>query len=78
MHASRLAAPQFLVRRIAGLLRKAQVGTQTQNWKTFLGVGIGSLVAGVAYRRMVKAFPQYWDERVRRRRPRAPPAAAAC
>ncbi|GAB4814373.1 hypothetical protein N2152v2_001419 [Parachlorella kessleri] len=41
-----------------------QVTSQTENWKTFIAVGIGAMVAAVAYRRAIKNFPKIADERV--------------
>ena len=41
-----------------------QVTTQTENWRTFIAVGIGAMVAAAAYRRAIKHFPKIADERV--------------
>ena len=41
-----------------------QVNSQTENWKTFIGVGIGAITAAISYRRSIKLFPRYADERV--------------
>ncbi|GAB4814374.1 hypothetical protein N2152v2_001420 [Parachlorella kessleri] len=40
-----------------------QVNSQTENWKTFIGVGIGAITAAISYRRAIRLFPRFADER---------------
>ncbi|KAL4448828.1 hypothetical protein ABPG77_007545 [Micractinium sp. CCAP 211/92] len=40
-----------------------QITSQTDNWKTYIGVAGGAFTAGFVFRRMIRWAPQYWEER---------------
>lgn len=40
------------------------INTQTDQWKVFVGVGVGAAVGGLTYRRGIRWFPTVFNERV--------------